>query len=138
MNPLHDLTTEQRVEVCEDIIALFNGRRLGELAALRARWLREHREPTPWQYVDADHIARKASSLLGGSPAGWQEAALAALGVSSRLDVCLGAVREMADDVRADMEPDERHYPKPECPAPQQRTAPSVTVGHRHGKRGQR
>jgi len=130
MNHLHGLTTEQRVEVCGDLIAIINGRRLDELVALRARWLREHREATPWQHVDADRIARKASSLLGGSPAGWQEAALAALGVSSRLDVSLAAIRELADELQPDPEPD--RWQQADQPISR------VTVGGGHGKRGRR
>jgi hypothetical protein len=137
MNPLYDLTAEQRVEVCEDIIAIINGRRLGELAALRARWLREHREATPWQCVDADHIARKASSLLGGSPAGWREAALAALGVSSRLDVSLAAVRELANELQSEQEPDRQQQPDPEPGRWQQAetAGPRVSIGKRRPQR---
>jgi len=137
MNHLHGLTTEQRVEVCGDLIAVINGRRLDELVALRARWLREHREATPWQHVDADHIARKASSLLGGSPAGWREAALAALGVSSRLDVSLAAIRELADELQSEQEPDRRQQPDPEPGRWQQAetAGPRVTIGKRRPQR---
>jgi hypothetical protein len=94
------LTPEQRQEVCEDLLAIEQAGLLDRLAAVRLRMLREHRTPNVWQQIAEDRLARQASSLVGGTPNYWRDAAAAALGIRSRVDVCIEAVCQVADDVR--------------------------------------
>jgi hypothetical protein len=60
--------------------------------------------------------------------------------VPSRLDVCLGVLREVADNVRAEHESDARQYPTPGPDRRQyaDRPAAQVTVGRGPRKRGRR
>jgi hypothetical protein len=104
------LTPEQRQAVCEDLLAIEQEGMLSRLAALRLRMLREHRSPNVWQQIDEDRLARQASNFIGGSPNYWRSAAAAALGIRSRVDVCIEAVCQVADDVRwQEPEPEPAH-----------------------------
>ena len=80
------LSPEQQQEVCEDLLCIAQARRLEELVLLRRQMLSECRPPSALQWVDADFIARQASTLIGGTPGYWRDAAAAALGLSSRVE----------------------------------------------------
>lgn len=127
MNYVRLSPDEQRV-VCEDLLAIEEAGLLPRLAALRQRLLREHRPASHGEQVAIDHLSKQAASLIGGSRGYWREAAAAALGVSSRVDVCVEAVCMVAEDVRW-QEPD---VAEPQRPAPRVR----MTIGSR--KRGGR
>lgn len=123
------LSREEQRAVCEDLLAIERAGRLPAVWSLKHRLLREHRSPSPWEWVEIDLLAGEASRLVGGSPGYWQEAAMAALGIPSRVDLCIEAVCQVADDLK--------RAGKPAEPAPAE--APirhRVTVGNR--KRGGR
>ena len=123
------LSREEQRAVCEDLLAIERAGRLSEVWALRQRLLRGHRSPSAWEWLDVDLLAGEASRLVGGSPGYWREAAMAALGIPSRVDLCIEAVCQVADDLK--------RAGKPAEPAPAE--APirhRVTVGNR--KRGGR
>ncbi len=99
------LSREQQRALCEDLLAIERAGRLSDVWAVRRQMLREHCTPSPWEWLDADLIAGEASRLIGGSPGYWQEAAVAALGMPSRVDLCIEAVCQVADDVRREPPP---------------------------------
>lgn len=118
------LTREQQRAICEDLLAIERAGRLSDVWALQRQMLREHPSPSPWEWVDADSLAGEASLLIGGTPHFWLEAAVAALGIPSRVDVCIEAVCRVAEDVRQQAAPPRAHMRH------------RVTVGNR--KRGGR
>lgn len=121
------LTPEQQQAVCEDLLAIEDAGMLSRLAAVRRQMLREHQGASAWEHVAIDRLTKQASSLIGGSRGYWREAAAAALGIPSVADVCIEAVREVAEAVR---------WQEPQ--AEQQRAIPRarLTLGSR--KRGGR
>lgn len=126
---LPKLSREQQRAVCEDLLAIERAGRLSEVWALRKRLLREHRSPSPWEWLDVDLLASEASRLIGGTPGYWREAAVAALGMPSQVDLCIEAVCQVAADLKWAGQPAE--------PAPSQTsTRHRVSVGSR--KRGGR
>jgi hypothetical protein len=94
------LTPEQQRAVCEGLLAIEEADLLPRLAVVRRQMLREHRAASPWEQVAIDHLAKQASSLIGGSRGYWREAAAAALGVPSVAEVCIEAVCKVAADAR--------------------------------------
>lgn len=110
------ISAEEQRQVCEDLLDIILANRLDELAAVRVRMLREssdHYSPTsPWVRLEQDRIAKTASRLVCGSADEWLDAAAAALNRPSRVDVCIEAVRQVAERVRLDREP------PPQRPAP--------------------
>jgi len=123
------LTPEQQREVCEDLLAIEQAGLLPRLAAVRRQMLREHQGASVSEYLEIDHLTKQASSLIGGSRRYWEDAAAAALGIPSRSDVCVEAVREVADEMERWQEP-QREEPRPTAPRHR------VTLGNR--KRGGR
>jgi hypothetical protein len=117
------LTPEQQRAVCEDLLAIEEAGLLWRLASVRRQMLREHRGASPWEQAAIDHLTKQASSLIGGSRGYWREAAAAALGIESPVEVCIEAVCRVADDVRTQ---------PPQQAAPRAR----LTIGSR--KRGGR
>ena len=109
------LTPERQREVCEDLLAIEQAGLLSRLAAVRRQMLREHRGASPWEQVDIDHLAKQASSLIGGTANYWRDAAAAALGIPLRSDVCIEAVGIVADDVERWREP-QREEPRQAAP----------------------
>ena len=105
------LSPEQQQEVCEDLLCIAQARRLEELVLLRRQMLSECRPPSALQWVDADFIARQASTLIGGTPGYWRDAAAAALGRSSRVESSIEAVRQVAADVRWQEPPQQAPLP---------------------------
>jgi hypothetical protein len=97
---VYRLSPEQRQAVCEDLLCIINAGRRQEVVSLRRRLAREHRPASPWQELDADHIAREAAAIVGGSPGHWRAAAAAALGITSRFELGIEAVATVADEVR--------------------------------------
>ncbi len=124
------LSPDEQRAVCEDLLAIEEAGMLPRLAVVRQQMLREHRPASHWQQVAIDHLAKQASSLIGGSRGYWREAAAAALGIESPADVCIEAVCRVADDMRwqEEAEPGQEHRQ----PAPRAR----LTIGSR--KRGGR
>lgn len=94
------LSPEQQQAVCEDLLCIMQAARLPRLSAVRREMLREHRGASPWQLADADCLAKQAATFIGGTPGYWWQAAAAALGVSSRVDVSIEAAWQVAEDVR--------------------------------------
>ena len=105
------LSPEQQQEICEDLICIARAGRLDELALVRRQMLRECRPPSLSMRLDADHIARKASILIGGTPGYWRDAAAAAMGFSSRAESSIEAVRQVAADVRWQEPPQQAPLP---------------------------
>lgn len=99
------LTPEQQRAVCEDLLTIEDAGMLPRLAAVRQQMLRDHRGADHWQQVAIDHLTKQASSLIGGGPGYWREAAAAALGIPTVADVCVDAVCRVADDVRMREQP---------------------------------
>jgi hypothetical protein len=117
------LSPEEQRRVCEDLLAVEQADRLDELVALRRQMLSEHRPAVVWQQIAADRLAREASSLIGGPLWMWRDAAAAAVGITSRADVCIEAVCRVAEDVQ---------WKEPQRAAPPAR----LSIGNR--KRGSR
>jgi hypothetical protein len=124
------LSPDEQRAVCEDLLAIEEAGMLPRLAVVRQQMLREHRPASHWQQVAIDHLAKQASSLIGGSRGYWREAAAAALGIESPADVCIEAVCRVAEDVRWQEEPDRREEPRQAAPRAR------FTIGSR--KRGGR
>lgn len=133
----------ERTAIATDLLEVIAAGRLDQLAALRLRILRENAGATmpasPWVSVEADRIAKTAAKLIGGQPEEWLDAAFAALGRLSREALCIEVVREVAEQVRAEREPDPRQSPERD-PEPDRRqqaawAAPRVTLGRKRGKR---
>lgn len=94
------LTREQQRAVCEDLLLIEQAGRMQEVWSLRRMWLRDRRSASPWVQVEANRLARAASSICGGSPDQWRDSAVAALGFPSRAAAGIEAVCEVAEDVR--------------------------------------
>jgi sugar (pentulose or hexulose) kinase len=116
--------------------------RLDELSRRRLAMLREaggtFKAASPWVAVYADRIAKTASKLVGGEPEEWLECAFAALGRPSRFDVCIAAIREVADEVEAEQESDHRQHPDRDAEPDRRQQAgraARVTIGRKRGKR---
>jgi hypothetical protein len=137
------LSDTEAVEVCADLLLLIQADRLDELGKLRMCRLREAvgwvRTASPWAAVEADRIARTASKLVGGEPEWWLDFAFAALGRPSRVDVCIAAIRDLAEQVQLEQAPDLRQHPDRDAPPDRRqqagRAAPRVTLGRKRGKR---
>jgi hypothetical protein len=137
------LSDTEAVEVCADLLLLIQAGRLDELGRLRLRRLREaggkFTAASPWVAVEADRIAKAASKMVGGAADWWLDSAFAALGRPSRLDVSITAIRELAEQVRAERQPDRRQHPghdaEPDRRQQAGRAAPRVTLGRKRGKR---
>ena len=137
------LSDTEAVEVCADLLLLIQADRLDELGKLRMCRLREAvgwvRTASPWAAVEADRIARTASKLVGGEPEWWLDFAFAALGRPSRLDVSIAAIRELAEQERADQATYSQQSPEraiePDRRQQAGRAAPRVTLGRKRGKR---
>lgn len=138
------LSDDEAVEVCADLLLLMQADRLDELGRLRLRRLREaggkFEAASPWVAVEADRIAKTASKLVGGAAEWWLDSAFAALGRPSRLDVCIAAIRDLAEQVRAEQAPDLRQHPDRDAEADRRQQAgraapPRVTLGRKRGKR---
>jgi hypothetical protein len=103
------LSVEEQRQVCEDLLFIIQAKRLDELAAVRLRMLRESRgrysPSAPWVQLEIDRIAKTASRLVCGSAEEWLDAAAAALDRPSQVDTCIRAIRHVAEQVRADMNP---------------------------------
>ena len=87
-----NLTPEQQREVCEAFIDIDKAGLLYRLTELRHRMLREMCPASPGEEVEIELLAKRASSLIGGSRGYWREAAAAALGIPIRSDVCIEAL----------------------------------------------
>jgi hypothetical protein len=94
------LTSDEQRRVCEDLLLIEQVGRMEDVWSLRRQMLRDHRPPEVWMQIVIDRLAKQAASLIGGSPGCWREAAAAALGAGSRVDVCIEAVCRVAEDVR--------------------------------------
>jgi hypothetical protein len=137
------LRADEAVDVCADLLCIIEADRLDELGKRRLAMLREaggnFTAASPWVAVEADRIAKAASKLVGGEPGWWLESALAALGRPSRVDVCIAAIREVAELLRAEQEPDQRQQPardaEPDRRQQAGRAAPRVTIGRKRGPR---
>ena len=101
------LSVEEQKQVCEDLLLIIQADRLDELAVIRLRMLRESNDryspSSPWVQLETDRIARTASRFVCGSSDDWLDAAAAALNRPSRIDVCIRAIRHVAEQARADM-----------------------------------
>lgn len=124
------LSSDEQRAVCADLLAIEKAGYLSRLSTVRRQLLDEHRAASPWELVAIDHLAKQASSLIGGTPGYWREAAAAALGIPSRADVCTEAVCRVADDIRWQEEPERRDEPR------QAARRARLTIGSR--KRGAR
>jgi len=91
--------------------------------------LREMCPASPGEEVEIELLAKRASSLIGGSRGYWREAAAAALGIPIRSDVCIEALAIVAEDAQRWREPQRE---EPRLAAPRHR----ATLGSR--KRGGR
>jgi len=120
------LSPEKQREVCNDLLCIARAGLLAELAELRRQMLRENLPPSPWQMTDADRLARQASTFIGGSRDCWQQAAAAALGAQTQIDVSIEAVCRVAEDAFWRERQAEQQRPK----------RPTLSVGRR--KRGGR
>lgn len=137
------LSDDEAVAVCADLLCIMQADRLDELARRRLAMLREaggtFKAASPWVTVYADRIAKTASKLVGGEPEWWLDCALAALGRPSPLDVSISAIREVAERVRDEQEPDLRQQPdrdaEPDRRQQAGRAAPRVTLGRKRGRR---
>ena len=137
------LSDTEAVEVCADLLCIMQADRLDELSRRRLAMLREaggtFKAASPWVAVEADRIAKTASKLVGGSAEWWLDSAFAALGRPSRLDVCIAAIREVAEQVRDEQEPDPRQQPdrdaEPDRRQQADRASPRVTIGRKRGRR---
>lgn len=137
------LSDSEAVEVCADLLRIMQADRLDELSRRRLAMLRQaggtFKAASPWVAVEADRIAKTASKLVGGEPHEWLDSAFAALGRPSRLDVCIAAVREVADEVEAEQQADPRQQPdrdaEPDRRQQAGRDAPRVTIGRKRGRR---
>lgn len=94
------LTPDGQRAVCEDLLAIEDAGLLPRLATVRRQMLRDHRGASAWEQVAIDHLAKQASSLIGGSRGYWRDAAAAALGIPTPADVCIEAVCQVADVLR--------------------------------------
>ena len=127
------ITPERQREVCEALIDIEEAGLLSRLAVVRQQMLRDHRGATAWEQVAIDHLTKQASSLIGGSPGYWRDAAAAALGIPSVADVSIEAVCRVAEDLRRDEREQTRQIEQePRQAAPRAR----LTIGSR--KRGWR
>jgi hypothetical protein len=127
------LSAEQQRAICEDLLAIEEAELLPRLANVRRQMLREHRGASAWEQVAIDHLTKQASSLIGGSPGYWRDAAAAALGIPSVADVSIEAVCRVAEDLRRDEREQTRQIEQePRQAAPRAR----LTIGSR--KRGWR
>ena len=124
-----NLTPEQQREVCEALIDIEQGGLLSRLAVVRQQMLREMCPASPGEEVEIELLAKRASSLIGGSRGYWREAAAAALGIPTVSDVCIEAVAIVAEDAQRRREPQRE---EPRLAAPRHR----ATLGSR--KRGGR
>ena len=106
------LSIEQQQRILEDLCCIITAQRREQLVLLRSQRLREHRPPSPWEQVDVDHLAREAATLVGGEPSEWREAVEAYLGIPSKSDVCIEAVREMAEVTRAEEQQRQEERPR--------------------------
>lgn len=137
------IRTDEAVEVCADLLLIIEADRLDELSRRRLAMLREaggtFKAASPWVAVEADRIAKTASKLVGGSAEWWLDSAFAALGRPSRVDVGIAAIREVAELLRAEQEPDQRQQPdrdaEPDRRQQADRAAPRVTIGRKRGRR---
>lgn len=120
------LSSDEQRAVCADLLAIEKAGYLSRLSTVRRQLLREHRAASPWELVAIDHLAKQASSLIGGTPGYWREAAAAALGIPSRADVCIKAVCRVANDVRWQEEPERRDEPRQAAPRAR------LTIGSRN------
>lgn len=137
------LSSEELVGICADLLLLMQADRLEELGRLRTRMLREaggkFEVAGPWAAITADRLAKAASKLVGGEVEWWRDSAFAALGRPSRVDVCIRAIRVLADEERAEQERDLGQHPdrdaKPDRRQQAGQASPRVTIGRKRGKR---
>ena len=125
------LSAEEQKQVCEDLLAIIQADRMDELSAIRLRMLRESSDryspSSPWVQLETDRIAKTASRLVCGSADEWLDAAAAAINRPRRIDVCIEAIRQVAERVRLDRKP-----------PPEQPAALPVEVRVANRKRGGR
>ncbi len=128
------LSAGERKQVCEDLLQIIQADRLDELAATRTQMLRDARNcysPTFLEVqLEADRIAKIASRLVCGPAEEWLDAAASALQRPSDVDVCVEAIRQVAEEVRSGWEQPEQES--------QQQPAFSVEVRIAKRKRGGR